>query len=163
MKKKTPSEFEERLLAAISWFGTAFNIGGITVRDRRILGGRRVLTRKKLEYFNTNDRFLKLMISLESLFIFGREPVRSNIAERVAFTLAKSYGERANIAKYIKKLYDIRSNIVHRGGVEVKKSDLDSLAIIARKAIIGWMLKGSRLKMKRTNDMFNWFEKQKFS
>lgn len=163
LKKKTPSEFEERLLAAISWFGTAFSIGGITARKRRILGGRRVLIRKKLEYFSANDRFLKLMISLESLFIFGRELVRSNIAERVAFTLAKSYGRRADIAKYMKKLYDIRSDIVHRGGAEVKKSDLDSLAIITQEAIIGWVLKGSRLKMKRKNDMFNWFEKQKIS
>lgn len=163
LKEKTPSEFEERLLAAISWFGNAFSIGVITTREVRILGGRRVPTKKKLEYFSANDRFLKLMISLESLFIFGREAVTSNIAERVAFTLEKGYEERKNIAKYMKKLYKIRSNIVHHGGVEVRKSDLDSLAGLTQKAIIGWVLKGSRLKMEGNSDMFNWFEKQKFS
>ena len=72
---------------------------------------------------NTDEQFLNLAISLESLLVGsdGDDPVVSwgsitqKLSERVAFLLGQDCDNRIKIAKDVRELYGIRSKIVHQG------------------------------------------------
>jgi len=85
--------------------------------DEKILIRRRLSTSKKaemVEYGRINERFVKAIVSLESLLIINkRESVQNNIAERTAFVLERGYKNRRSIKKFIKDMYGLRSEVVH--------------------------------------------------
>jgi len=121
LKQPNPNELEKRIVSSVLWFGKATDI---------ILSGRKeeesileIAVRKKpskstqAEMMNPYDRLLKLIVSFETLLIFDpSEPIQSNLAERVAFIVAKDYPSRRSVVKFMKQMYGYRSSIVHHGG-----------------------------------------------
>ncbi|MCP4050491.1 MAG: hypothetical protein GY730_07285 [bacterium] len=63
------------------------------------------------------DRLLDLVIALESSVLFGiKQELRYRLALRGAFLLKKKYSKLTS-SKLLKKIYDVRSKVVHDGKV----------------------------------------------
>ena len=127
------TDFQKRLLTTIYWYGEAINTETyIDVKEN--LESKTDF--KHLQYFNLNQKFLKLMIALESILIFDEnEPITNNIAERTAFLLYDTYEERKDIKNKIKNLYSKRSSIVHHGKSSLSLTELDELNWLVQKTI----------------------------
>ena len=82
---------------------------------------------------NPFDKLLYILIALESVLLRNEtEPVQQNLAERIAFAIAKTIEERRKIVKTIKKIYSIRSKFVHHGDQTIKeREELDNFLNIA--------------------------------
>ncbi len=78
--------------------------------------------------------FLSMTIVLEALLSTSNQEVTHQIAERAAILLAKNGTERCNIYKKIKKLYGVRSKIVHGNAISKKRKFMtrESLIISAK-------------------------------
>lgn len=87
-----PTNFGDRMGRAISW-----------------------LVESRLER-SAESALLKTMIGFETLLGLDKsETLRQTISERVALLLGRDTDQRINIARAMKRLYDIRSAIVHGG------------------------------------------------
>ena len=106
------TDIEKRLLSAIKLSGSSYN------------------------YREHYEAFLKLMISLEALFLEDRETKKDNLAERVAFLITEIPKERIKVYNAMKNLYEIRSDIVHEGIEEITKSDRVQLQYYTHLVII---------------------------
>ena len=120
-------------------------------------------TEEIVEYGYLNERLLKTMVALESLLIIGNEPVQNNIAERAAFILGLNYNDRKRIKKFIKDMYKLRSNVVHRGFTYISIGELKHLISLVRETIIVLILKKDRFGLETQQDFYEWFEKKKLS
>ena len=82
---------------------------------------------------NPFDKLLYILIALESILLRNEtEPVQQNLAERIAFAIAKTTDERKNIVKAIKNIYSIRSKFVHHGDQRIEeREELDKFLNIA--------------------------------
>lgn len=80
--------------------------------------------------------FITLMVGLESLFNVGDHEIAKTISRHTAVLLAQDKSDGENIFYDMKKLYKIRSKIVHGGKHNiVKDSDLLALRDYVRKSI----------------------------
>jgi hypothetical protein len=165
--KSNPSDIEERILSAINWHGMAHNSYSIKEDKISPLSTTLVSSRRRsqdISKFSDTERFIKCMIALESLFIFNKsEPIRNNLAERVALLLGRDYLTRKQISDNMKKLYDLRSEIVHGGKITVDKKDLNLVFKLVQSSILVLIKSRGRLKIKNLNDFGNWFEKKKLT
>ncbi|PTP11726.1 hypothetical protein CWO36_24275 [Vibrio splendidus] len=116
---KQKSEIEKRIFQSINWFGKAINS----------------------EVFE--EQFLFFAISIESLLV-GNEPdspfanqgsITQKISDRSAFLIGKDFNSRVKIEKDLKKLYGLRSKIVHTGA-KVKNTDVIKIECLAKKLIL---------------------------
>ena len=80
-------------------------------------------------------KFLKLMISLESLFNQGRDQITHIFARHLALIISNSKQDFTTNYKRIKKMYNIRSSIVH--GSTVKENLLEKHAELENFVRIG--------------------------
>jgi len=165
--KKKKSWVERKILRAIYWFSRIYDTPLQRMDDEKILIKRGMSTSKKeemVEYGRINERFVKAMVSLESLLIIGkRESVQNNIAERAAFVLETDCKKRRSVKKLIKRLYGLRSEVVHHGFTYISIGELKQLISLVRSTIIALILKKDRLGLKSQEDFYNYFEKKKFS
>jgi len=76
------------------------------------------------------------MIAAESLVVLGEESKRQNVSKRIGALIAESDGEYEEIYKKMKKMYDIRSGIVHGGSKVASPKDVQTLYIYLRKATL---------------------------
>lgn len=117
MLQRTPTEYEDRLITALSWAG------------RGIVEPRRDIS------------IICFSISLESLL--KRRADRGNISERLRLRTAHLIGgtkqSRSAVISQIGRLYDIRSAFVHAGTAETISDDdvhvMRNLAILALDAV----------------------------
>ncbi len=167
LAKPNRSDLENRIVSSVLWFGKATDV---VLSHKRTSGSTfeviRPRKRTKLtqaEMMNPYDRLLKLTVSLETLLIFDQsEPIRSNLAERVAFVVAKNYSSRKNVVNFVKKMYAYRSSIVHHGGKGIPPQDLANLMFLTQ-SVIMWILKNrQKLKLTSHESLQEWFEKKKF-
>jgi len=80
--------------------------------------------------------FLLSMIGLEALFNPGGQELRYRISRSVAVLLGKDANEAEVIQNEMKRLYDVRSEIVHTGkGASVTEDDLSKLRRHLRESI----------------------------
>jgi len=98
------NQFHKRILLAIEWIG-----------------------RSIMEPL-PQSAFLKAAIALEKIFTYNEKTIinasiLSQISEGTAFILGKSVEERLEIEKEVKKLYELRSAIVHSGNKDISRSD----------------------------------------
>ena len=103
LEKQSRNEVEELLLTAVRWSGRA------TVPER------------------LEESFLLYAIALECIVLPGTDggELRHRLSQRVARLLGGDMGDRVVLQKKTKKLYDIRSKIVHSGFYEVNEDDLN--------------------------------------
>lgn len=137
LKNNTPTDLERKILTSIHWYG-------LGIKDT-----------------NQLDKFVKLVIALESILLNEREePKRYHLAERAALILGKGK-EKKRIYDRVHELYGIRSKIVHEGSKDVKAEDVDDLFYFLSNLVF-FMIKNSH-KFKSLNDVIEWINELKFS
>ena len=165
LSKKKKTNLDRRLLSSIYWYSSGFDVQ-IGEVDDKIISMRRGDKSPEYEYHNISDRFIKLMISLETLFTnlpSKNEPNKSqNLSERIAILIRKHPEDRQLIKKFVKGMYRIRGDIVHEGETLITREEVDKLMLISQEAILTLIVRKDRLKIKTDEDLFRWFEKQKF-
>ena len=87
------------------------------------------------EIFNSSLSFLTLMISLETLFNPGGGELTYKISRNAAVLLGTDKADSKKIFSEIKKLYDKRSKIVHKGESNSTKEDFLKLRYYVRESI----------------------------
>ena len=91
------------------------------------------------------DKIVDLMICLESLYVEGGGEITVRLGSRVAILLSKNDEEREDCWIFVKKVYNLRSRIVH--GEDPKNTEingiqytydelLERLVIIARRSVL---------------------------
>ena len=71
-------------------------------------------------------RLLFLMVSLESVLVFENNQKAENISMRVSELIARPESKK-KIKAFIKRMYTIRSTIVHSGSDYISQEDLKKL------------------------------------
>ena len=131
--------FERELLLAINWYGTAVDMTDPVLK------------------------FLNYAIVLEVLISkFEKDSDRTitdKLAEGVAFLLGKKYEKRREIKKKIKKLYRIRSAIVHGGLDSVDDKNIREIEIAALYLILDLLGRIDQFTTK--DDLLNWIEEKR--
>src|SRR5690606_15087535 len=134
------SDMETQILRSIAWFGES-----------------------KIEHDNA-ARFLKLTLVLECLLNLSKyEPVTIALSERIAFILGETLEERLNIVDQVRRLYDIRSQIVHTGSSEVDEVDLLELEYIVSLLITLFLTNADYSSIKTKKELSSKIDKIKFS
>lgn len=129
--KNNRSTFENNLLSAIYWFGEAVSQGMMKYRDA---DNKYSTELDNFEYFNAYPKLLNLIISLETVFIYGNEDKSKSISSKVSALIANQ-GYDEFISEFLKEIYISRSKIVHSGIVYISKNDLNTLVNYTRAAI----------------------------
>lgn len=94
------------------------------------------MERKRLE-----DRLIDYMIGLEALYLpDGNQELVFRISVRIARTLNTEFEKRFNCFRFVKKMYDIRSKIIHGDKYELKEKDIVEVEDILRQSILIWLL-----------------------
>ena len=133
--KSKRSEFEERIISALQWAGRA------SVENRN------------------EEAFLLFAISLESLLMDRDEKseVTEILSVRASHVIGTNPSGKHKIYKEMKQMYRRRSQIVHRGSVEVEEDELNLIRYFARFAILT-MLTSSRFSNIATDlDLIRYF------
>src|SRR5215207_4142029 len=104
--------FEKLLLRAMDLFGSAMNDSVET------------------------SSFLKFIISLEITLVDSHEPEKGLMAERGAIILADEYKARNEIFEEIERLYNLRSEFVHKGINNISDPEISMVSYIAFGVII---------------------------
>ncbi len=118
MDRKEPDELQSAILSAIYWFGDAY-------QDR-----------------NPTMKFVKLWSCMESFFSIERDGITDVNARGIAAVLTYAGYSVTNEADYprvkatLKKLYDLRSQAVHRG--KVGHIGMEDLATFSR--WVAWVI-----------------------
>jgi hypothetical protein len=107
-------------------------------------------TAQAMSDHNAASAFVKAAIALEVLFSVTEKAVitpsiMSQIAESSAFLLGDSAASALEIEREVKRLYGIRSAIVHSGKDSVASSDLDAFIQICRNLVLV-LLSNGKLK-----------------
>jgi len=112
---------------------------------------------------NPFDKLLYILIALESVLLRNEtEPIQQNLAERIAFAIAKTIEERRKIVKTIKKIYSIRSKFVHHGDQTIEEGEeLDNFLNIAWRMFV--LLTQNINSFKTKDEFITALENLKFS
>ncbi len=115
---------------------------------------------------NSDEQFVALAIALESLLV-GKEErdlsvpwgsIAQRLADRVAFLIGRDYAKRVNLAKETKRLYRIRSKIVHQGQ-SVSLENLDRMNNVVAEAILAFVGRN----FASWEDFLEWEKRQKYT
>lgn len=131
--RENRSDFENRLLTAIYWFGESLSYKIKSVDNS--VGNNHENNIDNFEFFEYYPKFLSLIIVLETLFVFGNEKKSEAISLRVSNLIAKPehYGE---IKSFLEDIYENRSKMVHAGIISITKKDLEKLTKYTQNAIL---------------------------
>ena len=138
LAKNRRSPLEERLLSGLQWAGRA------SVEERR------------------EEAFLLFVVSLESLLLNNKEneQITQRFALRGAHLLGKDFFAKKQIRTELKKLYGLRSAIVHSGSTEVTDANRDLIRHFARAAIYTILMTQPFSGMSKEEELESWFEDQ---
>jgi len=101
-------------------------------------------------------------IAIERLIVLdGEQATVEKFSERLAYLLSDIPNERRTINRIAKRLYDIRSQIVHSGYRGIRDSDYVQMECFAMHAVA----KTAKLScdLKKHEDLIAWFNDRKFS
>ena len=131
--KKNKSDFENRLITAIYWFGEAMSI---KMNEYKKIGNKHQSLIDNFEFFNAYPKLLYLVIALETVFVFDNDDSISEAVSSKVSTLIAKPGRENEIKKFLKDIYGIRSSIVHSGIDYISKENLTTLAYYVRVALL---------------------------
>ena len=115
--------------------------------------GRATITRR------SEDSFLLYAIALESLILpLAGQELTHRLSQRVARLVAKDTDTRMECTKEVKRLYGVRSRIVHSGSQEIDARDLDAMRIYAKQVVLKMLGNTSVKKCKTIQALDEWFE-----
>ncbi len=139
---KPINDLQNKIITAIRWAGKGI------VHER--LG-------------RNEDAFLHFAIALESLILLDQKTeLNYRLSIRLAHLLGKSGEYRPGIAKQIRELYEIRSQIVHSGNFDIADVDLASIRFITRSTIVHLIRNEPFASMKTSDELVKWFDQQIF-
>ena len=125
------SEFENRLLTSIYWFGEALSVK----RNKYSKIEKKHSTQlNNLEFFDLYPKLLNLVVCLETLFVFGDENKSEAISTKVSKLISKP-GYQENIESFLNNVYSYRSKVVHAGNIYISESDINTLIDYIRIAL----------------------------
>jgi len=138
---KKLSQFEREMLRAIKWYGNAVDMTDPVLK------------------------FLNYAIVLEVLLSKQQHDsdrsITDKLAEGAAFLWSKEYADRKKMKSMIKKLYDIRSAIVHRGKHLVEDKYIRQIEWIGLILIL--KLIKNQYKFDKKDDLLDWIDKKRLS
>jgi hypothetical protein len=136
LRKDRPTSFEDRLISAFQWAGKA------SVEPRK------------------EEAFLLFAISLESLLMErdDRLEITDKLALRGAHLIAGDLKSRLAVYKDLKRLYKIRSEIVHSGSVDVGEDQLSQIRYYVRLALYIALCSKSFSAMTTDEELMDWFK-----
>ena len=133
------NEVEELLLTGVRWAGRA------TVAT------------------TAEESFLLFAIALECLVLpTERDELRYRLAHRVARLCGEDLDQRLELAKITKKLYDVRSKIVHSGHYEVTEDERAEIRIAAKVVILKLLTDPDVEKYCKLGKLHEYFERRTF-
>lgn len=92
-----------------------------------------------IERKNLEDKLIDYMIGLEALYLpDGNAELSFRLSVRAAFLLSSKI-KRKNTYNFLRKIYDIRSSIVHGNKYELNIEDIKELEELLRKSVILWI------------------------
>lgn len=107
-----------------------FSHGGIDAK--RLRTAARFLT-KAVRAESPADSYLFMGTCLEALLVSGSEALGERLSDAVALILGSTFGEREELKRRVKRLYDTRSRYVHDGQYDPNERDrVLSLGIVKR-------------------------------
>jgi len=114
--KKNLNKFQKRIMLAVEWIGQS-------IADP-----------------SPQSAFIKAAIALEIIFTYNERDIitpsiMNQISESIALILGSSVDERLKLESSVKKLYGLRSKIVHFGNKDISQADYKTLVEIARSVI----------------------------
>ncbi|MEG4409030.1 hypothetical protein [Microcoleus sp. MON2_D5] len=115
--KKNLNKFQKRIMLAVEWIGQS-------IADP-----------------SPQSAFIKAAIALEIIFTYNERDIitpsiMNQISESIALILGSSVDEILKLESSVKKLYGLRSKIVHSGHKNISQADYKTLVEIARSVII---------------------------
>lgn len=151
---RTPkSEFENRLLTSIYWFGEALSIKR---NNYSKIEKKHSTQLNNLEFFDLYPKLLNLVICLETLFVFDEKYKSKTISSKVS-KLISNPGAQESIESFLNKIYNYRSKIVHSGNIYISKKDINTLIDYTRLALF-YMVSINY----KYSDKINYFKKINF-
>jgi len=104
-----------------------------------------------------DSRFLKLCVGMESLLLTRVDEVKgTTIAERVAYLLAEAPAVRRDVAKQVKDIYAVRSDIAHDGRSSKLAEQLGPAQFFTTEAILQFIRLMSEQGWNSKDDFITW-------
>ena len=112
--------------------------------------------------------FIKAAIALEIIFTYNERDIitpsiMNQISESIALILGSSVDERLKIESTVKKLYGLRSKIVHSGNKDISQADYKTLLEIARSVIIKILTSDKLNSVDSVEELYTIIKKIKYS
>lgn len=128
------SEIERKISRAVEWIGEAYLDS------------------------NRSSSFLKIVIALEALFKVDENGVitasiMASMAEQCAYLNGRSTEECVLIEGYVKRLYGLRSSIVHTGSSSVRETDLKKALEFTRNTIFNLLFFKLKLEIEKMSKL----------
>ena len=145
ISKDKPTNYEEKIISSIIWAGKS-------IIEKDIV-----------------DSFIQIAISLEVLLTYSQKDqiitpsITYQISESAALIIGDSYEARMKIENEIKKLYRIRSNIVHSGKKNIRKQDYYSFFFYVKEIIIKLLTLDKYKDINSGSDLNTLLKKTKYS
>ena len=138
------NRFQRRLLLAIEWIG------------------------QSMAEQLPQSAFLKSAIALEVIFTFSEKAIitpsiLNQISEGVALILGRSVSERLELESKVKKLYGLRSAIVHSGNKSISESDHHSMLGISRAVVAKFLTSNTLKNIDSIEKMYELLKSTKYS
>jgi len=132
--------------------------------DRSIIAAARIAGKAQFAV-RREDAFLLFAIALESLIVGGNEKtdLTYKLSARCAHLLGDNLQTRIRIRDMVKKLYGIRSGIVHRGQASFPDSDLKILRSFALRTVRAILTNDELQRIEKKADLEAWFENRMLS
>ena len=112
-----------------------------------------------------HESLLLFAIALESA-VLGRDTqaeLTMQLAVRTAHLISSSLTGRKAVAKAIKRLYGLRSKIVHTGSISISKNDVGEMRLYCLSTLLALTTRSEFLAYSEASDLDIWFEDQLLS
>ena len=142
--KTNLNKFQKRIMLAVEWIGQS-------IADP-----------------SPQSAFIKAAIALEIIFTYNERDIitpsiMNQISESIALILGSSVDERLKLESSVKKLYGLRSKIVHSGHKNISQADYKTLVEIARSVIIKILTSDKLNSVDTVEELYTLLKKIKYS
>ncbi|MEG4204485.1 HEPN domain-containing protein [Microcoleus sp. Pol7_A1] len=142
--KKNLNKFQKRIMLAVEWIG------------------------QSMADPSPQSAFIKAAIALEIIFTYNEgdiiiPSIMNQISESIALILGSSVDERLKLESSVKKLYGLRSKIVHSGNKDISQADYKTLLEIARSVIKKILTSDKLNSVDSVQDLYTILKKFKYS
>jgi len=138
------NKFQKRVLLAIEWIG------------------------QSIAESSPQSAFLKSAIALEIIFTYNEKTIitpsiLNQISEGAALVLGQSVKERLQIETKVKKLYGLRSAIVHSGNKNISTADHHNMLDISRSVVAKLLTSKALLSITSVEELYELLKHTKYS